>query len=159
MGEEATFYALSRELTGFDELALRGTGRGEEYAAELDRILPPGSRLALLEAYRQALEAYPDDPELGIQVEILSDPKLGPVARNLIFMWYTGSWQQMPDGWRAAYGKSPADTPHMVSAEAYRQGLVWEAIGAHPAGAKQQGYGSWAFPPRVRTSAGEQAPQ
>ena len=159
MGAEGIFYELSRDLTGFDEVELLGTGRGPEYMAELDRILPPGARSALLDAYRRALHDYPDDPELGLQVEILGDAYLGPVARNLIFMWYTGTWQQLPDGWRAAYGISPADTPHVVSSEAYREGLVWPAIGAHPAGAKQQGYGSWAFPPAVRgaTAGGAQS--
>lgn len=157
MGDETTFYGLSRDLTGFDEVALRGTGRGEEYLAELERILPPDVPPALLAAYGRALEDYPDDRDLGIQVEILGDPRLGPVARNLIFMWYTGTWQQLPDAWRAAYGISAADAPHVVSSEAYREGLVWQAIGAHPAGAKQQGYGSWAFPPAVRESAADEA--
>src|SRR3954454_2186324 len=126
MGTEANFYGLSRDLTGFDEIALQGTGCAAEYMAELDRILPAGARAALLDAYARALEAYAGDHELGIQVEILGDPYLGPIARNLIFMWYTGTWQQLPDGWRTAYGISLADTPHVVSSEAYRQGLVWQ---------------------------------
>jgi hypothetical protein len=28
------------------------------------------------------------------------------------------------------------------------EGLVWDAIGSHPQGAKQPGYASWALPPR-----------
>jgi hypothetical protein len=145
--EDATFYRLSTELTGYDEVALRGTGCGETYLHTLRSILPAGLTEALLEAFRRVLADYPHDIELGLRVEILGDPRLGPVARNLVRLWYAGTWYMLPDAWRAAYGASPEDVDHVVSAETYREGLVWEAIGAHPQGAKQQGYGTWGFPP------------
>jgi len=34
------------------------------------------------------------------------------------------------------------------------EGLLWTAIGAHPAGAKAPGYGSWAEQPRIPPPAG-----
>jgi hypothetical protein len=45
-------------------------------------------------------------------------------------MWYNGNWGQ-----------------NVVSGQAYIQGLIWDAAEAHPPGAKQPGYGSWAIPP------------
>ncbi|NNH33825.1 hypothetical protein C9413_32005, partial [Rhizobium sp. SEMIA 4085] len=39
--------------------------------------------------------------------------------------------------------------PLVVSPDAYIEGLLWKAIGAHPAGAKGPGFGSWAFPPKI----------
>ena len=41
---------------------------------------------------------------------------------------------------------TPAGTV-VVSADAYQAGLAWGLAGAHPQGARQPGYGSWALPP------------
>jgi hypothetical protein len=71
------------------------------------------------------------------------------VARNLILVWYCGTWTALPDGWREAYGTSPLDTDRVLSAEAYQAGLQWVAAGAHPAGALQQGYGAWSAEPKA----------
>ena len=145
--EDEIFYRLSSELTGYDDVALHGTGCGETYLHTLRSILHAGLTEALLDAFRRVIADYPDDVELGLRIEILGDPRLGPVARNLVFLWYAGTWYMLPDAWRASYGAAPGDVTKVVSAETYRQGLVWEAIGAHPMGAKQQGYGTWGFPP------------
>jgi hypothetical protein len=92
---------------------------------------------------RQACDAR----EAAVSSAILEDPKLGPVARNVIVAWYCGTWAALPDGWREAYGTSPLDTDRVLSAEAYQAGLQWVAAGAHPAGALQQGYGAWSAAP------------
>ena len=92
-----------------------------------------------------------DDPkelEALVHKNIFDDRTLGPVAKNLITLWYLGQWQQMPGQWRDVHGAAATDATHMVSADAYREGLVWSAIRAHPMGAKQQGYGAWALPPK-----------
>lgn len=73
---------------------------------------------------------------------------LGPVARNVILLWYTGNWNELPQGWRDAYGVSVADVSAVVSAEAYQEGLMWVAGGTHPQGAKEPGFGTWAEPPK-----------
>jgi hypothetical protein len=71
----------------------------------------------------------------------------GPVARNLISMWYLGQWNALPREWCDAFGAMAADCTRMVSSQAYQEGLVWPAFGAHPQGAKPTGWGSWAEPP------------
>jgi hypothetical protein len=96
--------------------------------------LPPAPAAAGHDAEREA----------AVRSTILADDKLGPVAQNLIRMWYCGTWTALPAAWRSTYGASPLDTNHVVSAEAYQAGLQWAAAGAHPAGARQQGYGAWA---------------
>jgi hypothetical protein len=80
-------------------------------------------------------------------LEILQDATWGPVARRVMILWYCGSWTALPDAWHAIHGASPADTDHVVSAEAYQAGLQWVTVGAHPAGARQQGFGAWAQAP------------
>ena len=78
---------------------------------------------------------------------LLDDPKIGPVIKNIITLWYLGQWNQMPAQWRNDYGASALDRDHIISAQSYRQGLVWTAMGAHPMGTKQQGFGAWSLAP------------
>jgi hypothetical protein len=132
------FLALSELLTGYGRLDLAGTGQVEEYLRLLAAVLPAGVLDELLCTARR---------EAAVERLILGDPKLGPVARNIILLWYRGTWAALPEQWRAAYGASPLDTDHVVSAAAYQAGLQWLAAGAHPAGALQQGFGAWAVPP------------
>jgi hypothetical protein len=127
------FVALSARLTGFGHVTLLGTGMTSEYLDALDAVLGAGMVDELL-----AVE------DIG---EALDDAKLGPIARNVILLWYCGTWTALPDDWRAAYGTSPLDTTRVESAEAYQAGLQWVVAGAHPAGARQQGFGAWAVAP------------
>ncbi len=82
-----------------------------------------------------------------MRLDILADPTIGPLARNLIVLWYLGQWNQLPADWRDAWGANAMDQTCIISPEAYVQGLVWPAIHTHPPGAKMPGYGSWALPP------------
>jgi hypothetical protein len=85
-----------------------------------------------------------------LQALVMDDPDLGPLARNVIALWYLGQWNALPNDWRNRNGASPRDVPRVISADAYAAGLVWTAAGAHPMGAKPPGYGSWANPPAAR---------
>jgi hypothetical protein len=140
------FVGLSAVLTGFSRLQLLGTDMTNGYLGTLDTILPGGLVDELLAVYER-LSTGPDR-EAAITSQILDDLKLGPVAQNIILMWYTGSWTILPESWRATYGDSPMDKTHVVSAQAFQAGLQWVVVGAHPAGAQQQGFGSWSEAPR-----------
>ena len=135
-----TFLAFSAQLTGFCRVALAGTGMTDDYLAALDDVLPDGLLDRLLEQWRGAGRD-----------SVLGDATLGPVARNIVLLWYRGAWTPLPDEWRQANGASPLDVEHVVSARAYRAGLQWAAAGAHPAGATPQGYGAWATAPATVT--------
>ena len=130
------FLEISADLTGFCRVELAGTGMTAAYLAALDAVLPVGLVDRLLAAW----------PNAG-KSAVLDDPELGPVARNVILLWYRGAWSALPQDWRAAHGVSPHDTDRVLSAAAYRAGLQWAAASAHPAGAAPQGYGAWAAPP------------
>jgi hypothetical protein len=144
-----SFLELSALLTGFGRVALLGTGVADTYHSTLEAVLPPGVLDELLDAYERLPDG--DDREAELDRAILGDPKLGPVARNLILMWYCGKWTELPGPWRAAYGLSAGDVSHVVSGDAYQAGLQWVAAGAHPIGARQQGFGAWAMPPKKST--------
>jgi hypothetical protein len=139
------FLELSGVLTGFSRLQLLGTAMANEYLRTLDAVLPSGVLDEMLARYKQIPQGT--DREDAVAAAILGDPKLGPVARNLILLWYCGSWTALPDAWHTAYGASPTNTNGVVSAQAYQAGLQWALIGAHPPGSSQQGFGSWSVPP------------
>jgi hypothetical protein len=147
---------MSALLTGFGRFQLLGTGLAGSYLSALDGVLPEGVLDELLDAF-QRLPAGPGPTrEAAVRSQILGHPKLGAVARNLILMWYCGTWTALPAAWHEAYGASPLEGSHVVSAEAYQAGLQWAAAGAHPAGARQQGFGAWAAAPEA--AAPEAAP-
>jgi hypothetical protein len=141
------FIDLSAVLTGFDRTQLVGTGVAGQYLRTLEEVVPGPVLDDLLSAY-QKLPAG-DIREAAITSDILDDPNLGPVARNLILLWYCGTWKALPDDWRMVHGTSSLDTDRVISGEAYVAGLQWVAAGAHPMGARQQGFGSWALAPEV----------
>jgi hypothetical protein len=147
-GRADQFADLSALLTGYGRIELLGTGMVSTYLRAVDAALPEGVLDELLEAFENLPRGTDREAsEVAVRSEILDDPKLGPVARNLIVVWYCGTWTALPDAWRAAYGTSPLDTDRVLSAEAYQAGLQWVAAGAHPAGALQQGYGAWSAAP------------
>jgi hypothetical protein len=150
------FLRLSVILTGFEEHVLRGTGMLQTYYDELLLIIGAREAGKLLSAFEPI--AHPDhsafDPSAfdhtAFQKDVLGTDRYGPVARNVLMMWYLGTWTQLPREWRAKYGATAYDTDHVVSAAAYREGLVWPAAGTHPMSAKQPGFGTWAQPSALK---------
>lgn len=148
------FLQLSSVLTGHSLFTLQGTGQAKMYYTTLSSVIGQEytetllSRFASLTDQAQGEEAQLHDL---LRKHLLSDPKLGPLARNLIKMWYVGSWYELPEAWRTAYGVNENDRTFVVSSGAYIEGLLWPTIGAHPAGAKAPGYGSWNAPPDIPT--------
>jgi hypothetical protein len=147
-GEE--FLAMSARLTGYGRVQLVGTGLTRSYLRAVDAALPAGVLDDLLRTFGRVLAqsaSSGDDVEAYVASAILDDPMLGPVARNIILLWYCGTWTALSEDWHAAYGASHRDATHVVSAQAYQGGLQWTAAGAHPAGAGPQGFGAWSAPP------------
>ena len=141
-----SFAALSAALTGFRTVDLWGTGQVDPYLDELLATVGEDVVARLLVAGEDALRS--PDPTQAL-AQLLADDDLGPVARNVIVLWYLGEWSPLPHEWRNRHGASPLDVSRVISAAAYRSGLVWKAIGAHPKGADPPGYGSWAEPPTL----------
>jgi len=143
------FVALSAVLTGVQKVQLFGTGQTDAYLATLERILPADLLDELLGRF-EAL-AGNDGIEAAVEPQILADTRLGALAQNIILMWYRGVWRRLPDDWRANFGSFPEDENHLISAAAYQAGLQWEIAGAHPIGARHQGYAAWCLVPERPT--------
>ena len=150
MGERTEkFLRLSTVLTGFRREALLGTGVSSVYLYELDQVLPSGTIDELLLVNES--QANEIERQSAIANLLDQDPKLGEVVQRIILLWYTGAWTPFSDAWRAAYGTSPHDTLRVISTQGYKSGFQWDAAQAHPAGALQEGFGSWSAEPRRRS--------
>ena len=124
------FVAFSVLLTGYDSAELWGTGMVNPYLCFLIEAVGDRVTGALLSKWTMVAEAAGQDAAALDQLvrdEILADPTLGPVARNLIVMWYLGEWQQLPADWRDVHGTHAADQTCFVSPEAYAQGQIGRA--------------------------------
>ena len=146
----AHFLALSAVLTGFEQVDLQGTGLVVTYYQTFTGIIRPEICEELWKLTSKIIEGNRHDEgamNTAIRREILASPEFGPLATNIIQMWYLGNWMQLPHAWRNQFGASSADVTKVISAEGYKQGLIYDVIGAHPPGAKQPGFGSWSQPP------------
>lgn len=145
------FVAFSGEVTGFREFDLLGTGQATAYYDAAVGVVGEARIEAIGQRWR-AIEARTTDSaerEAALRRELLSDPELGPIARNIIKLWYVATWYQLPATWREGFGALKNDTTFVVSPAAYPEGVLWKTIGANPPGAKGPGYGTWAEPPRI----------
>jgi hypothetical protein len=147
------FLSLSVELTGFERVDLEATGLARFYSDKLTELTGGENTDALCAAWQQVEQGCHGDPDQRIALTrslILNDQRLGPVARNLLVLWYLGQWYPLPNWWYTEYGHQPppGGPPFVIfKPECYTEGLVWPAAGAHPPGAKPFGYAVWTQPP------------
>ena len=144
---KSRFFEVSSLLTGFDESDLHATGVGNDYFNELVHGAGEDNTAEFLKSVSTCVST--DE----LRLRVWEDQKLGPMARNVILMWYLGSWYSLSTAWYEKFRpQSEAVVEHVVSAAAYKEGLVWLAADSHPRGAKPPGFGSWSRPPTRRNS-------
>jgi hypothetical protein len=143
------FVKFSAEITAFMAFDLYGTGQAQAYLDAVTGVV--GAKLVeeLLDAYDRIDDPTQTAREKRLRREIFGDQKLGPIARNIIKLWYLGIWFELPRSWTDNFGALSKNVMFMVNAAAYTEGLLWTAIGANPSGAKAPGYASWALPPQI----------
>ena len=148
----AYFLDFSVVVTGFSKFDLRGTGQAEVYYNTVEKIVGNEILAELLQTFHElADKAGSDEAALasGMRADILGSEKLGPIARNIIKLWYVATWYQLPLSWRDSFGTSEDDVTFVVSPQAYPEGLLWPNLGVNPPAAKPLGYGTWSEPPLV----------
>ena len=150
-GRLERFLAFSSQVTAYSVFELRGTGLADAYLTTVEEVVGRQVLDEVLDRYDAAVASAEDGARLSelLRRDLFSDPRLGPIARNIVKMWYLGVWYELPQTWTDAYGAQQRDVAFAVSAAAYTEGLLWPSIGANPPGAKAPGYGSWAQPPRI----------
>ena len=138
------FRSLSVTLTGFSDAELSGTAMAQTYFTLIPSIVGEEKFGRLLAIWRDTyIRGEGDEPLLEklVKEQIFEEPDLGPIARNVVTLWYLGMWNQMPATWRNKHGAWANDVTFVVSPQSYTEGLVWKAIHTHPPAAKQPGYG------------------
>jgi hypothetical protein len=146
------FVAFSAAVTGFSEFDLYGTGQAEAYRTAVVEAVGEEVLEELLDAWaRVGGEAQRDAAAAQslLRRDVFSEPKLGPVARNIIKLWYVGIWYELAPAWIDEYGALERNYTYTVSPAAYTSGMLWTAIGANPPGARGPGFATWAEPPRI----------
>lgn len=141
------FVALSAALTGYTSAELHATGMAGTYLAHVTAIVGEAFAARLWEVGHDVVHRAGHEVDTEIGLRLLDDPDFGPVARNLIMLWYTGQWVQLPRDWRQRHGANPNDVDAILSSDSYTEGLVWNAIDAHPQGAKAPGFATWVSAP------------
>jgi hypothetical protein len=104
--------------------------------------------LQTLAVFREIVVGLPDpwnwtpanaaDVTAQVKAQILSDADMAAMSRRMIRLWYLATW----------YVNEPPDfAGEVVSMDAYKQGLAWQTIQAHPMGYSELIFGYWAEQP------------
>ncbi len=150
------FLNFSVVLTGFSRFHLEGTGVANLYFETVRDIIGEELFGELLNIFHR-LELEKNEESIfadKLRSEILASEKFGPLARNIIKVWYMATWYALPQSWRDVFGTKEKDGTFIISPQAYPEGLLWTAIGVNPPGAKGPGYGTWSEPPLVSLNQG-----
>lgn len=143
--ERELFLYISVYLTGFERVELEGTGMVEQYFSTISKESSTENlNYFFSEIDSMVLQAQGNEDKLLalIASNLMPNSSYQGLAKNIIYMWYTGQWAPTvnnPD--------ANLQQVRNISASAYIQGLMWVAAQTHPPGAKQPGYGSWAQMP------------
>src|SRR5208283_3166825 len=93
------FLSMSEELCGIPAYYLLGTGYTEMYRDILLKIVGADSMGRLLASYAKLPTCCQQDREAAIRADLLSHDEFGPIARNIIKLWYAATWFELPQEW------------------------------------------------------------
>ena len=142
------FAALSVVLTGYGKDTILPDLDTQHQAQEyLDTLYKPGLvPVETLQLLSDAWNSVSNTSEIALvdQVKslIMEKPLLARVAKNIIYMWYLGIWYDLT----VLPGEMP-NKDFVVSSKAYKNGLVWTTMAAHPMGYSEGNFGYWNTPP------------
>jgi hypothetical protein len=113
------------------------------YFNQLSAYSPQSSYMAALLTAWTGIQKMPAAQwTAAVNSQIMSDPNLGSLARQIILAWYTGfhPYYPPPPG-------QPAQPPPQPDPANYEQTLVWVLAQAHPMGVPLS-FGYWQYQPQ-----------
>lgn len=140
------FVTMSAALTGFTADTLRpGTDPGGLAGIYLDTVIKEVGATAYAALHTLYL-ANAKDPPQQIADTLLEtssgEPasKTAQLAQSIVQMWYLGNWYApaLP-----ACPPAAASPVRVISSEAYKSGLAWKLLQAHPMGYSEFSFGYW----------------
>jgi len=136
------FLNISAWLTGYDQTRLQATGLTLTYLQTLTTNMPSETLKLFTKQAIEILLLSEKDPQLALsqtRSKLMPQSSYSACAQKIILMWYSGQWFTDPSDFQAQAAQ--------ITPQSYVQSLVWPTAEVHPPGAKQPGYGSWAYPP------------
>lgn len=121
------FVAFSAEATAFSTIDLWGTGQAADYLATVREEAGEDILRELLAAAQPGC----------VDGDTLADEKLGPLARNIIKLWYSGVWYELPAQWAARFGAPVKAVP--APRRPGQQGMAPRALPDSKGPLEQQG--------------------
>lgn len=133
-----TFIHLSAILTGAGRTTISSRKEQRQLAETYFRILNkevPAARVKALFKKFSMIEASVGPEELmeHVKAKILPDETLGPIAKSIIRMWQLGVW----------CNDTPQHNNVVISGIAFKNGMVWGTMGAHPIGYNSEDVSYW----------------
>ncbi len=132
------FLDFSVLATGYSRFHLLGTGQASLYFDTVRGVIGG-------EMFADFLETFNNH---GVDW-VLGSAKFGPIARNIIKLWYIATWEELPLLWKIGFGDKINDGTFIASPHAYPEGLVWQTVGVNPPAAKAPGYETWKYRPII----------
>jgi Membrane bound FAD containing D-sorbitol dehydrogenase len=126
------FLSLSKYLTGEPGLDRK---LAQRHFSRLRSASDPAALAKLLVQWQAAQKNHAQTDRLVRK--ILADPVLGPLAKTLMLLWYTG-------GIKGVVGNTTLWT--IETAADYFGALAWKVVGSHPPGLSNQFFGHWKYP-------------
>ncbi|MDO3642906.1 MAG: hypothetical protein ACTHMI_16775 [Mucilaginibacter sp.] len=136
------FANLSVVLTGYPLSTILPQLDTQHQAEEFLEFLqtpgnvPAGEMDNLAAAWQKATAS--GDPVQGVKTYIMADVTLARLAQNIIMLWYLGVWYDL-----ATPLTTGSFAIQVISGKAYKNGLAWGTMGAHPMGYSEENFGYW----------------
>lgn len=137
-----TFVKLSSILTGYPESTLKPGADTQKLSEQYFDTLNKELSTEILEKLNSTFLGIPSPTEASVKAKIIDDTTFGPIAKNIIKMWYLGIWYDLN-------ATPESDTSYVISSIAYKNGMVWSTMYAHPMGYSEGNFGYWNTPPNT----------
>ena len=131
------FLETAVEMTGFTEGELEGTGQAETYFNFFKKQMSDGKNDEKFKEFIRYLSVN--------KAENILNTSYAELAQNIIWLFYFGQWKRVSS---QSFDSKAENIDTIVSAQAFRSGLGWQAIGTNPPGTKFPGFKSWTREPR-----------
>jgi len=139
-----TFVQLSAILTGYPEKKLKPKNDTQKVSEAYFAVLNKEVDAQTIAQLNSTFTSIQNPDEASVKTQIVDDPTLGPIAKNITKMWYLAIW----------YSLDPTSTDpnatYVVSSITYKNGLAWSTMYAHPMGYSEENFGYWETPPNTK---------
>ncbi len=129
MTDVQQFIQMSEELCGIPSFYLSGTGYAPLYYKTAVEAAGDSRVNRLLNLYQSLPKCCRRHRDTALRAKLLADQELGPVARNIIKLWYIATWLEMPQEWHAQFLPGTT-TAHSFPPYAYAESLLGPAVRA-----------------------------